>query len=56
MNVYCRIRTVVKAVVVAFVIGAVSGFVMGTGNDGRQLDAPSMHSTAAISGPARVEQ
>lgn len=56
MNIYCRIRTMVKAVVVAFVIGAASGFLMGSGNDGGRLDSPSIHDTTVISGPARVEQ
>ncbi len=56
MNIYCRIRTMVKAVCVAFVIGGVSGFLMATGNDGGRLDSPSVHDTTVISGPARVEQ
>lgn len=56
MNVYCRIRTMLKAVLVAFVIGAASGFLMGSGNDGGRLDSPSVHDTTVISGPARVEQ
>jgi len=56
VNIYCRIRTMVKAVVVAFVIGAASGFLMGSGNDGGRLDSPSVHDTTVISGPARVVQ
>ncbi|MEQ0565110.1 hypothetical protein ABJI51_39050 [Amycolatopsis sp. NEAU-NG30] len=55
MNVYCRILTLVKSVFVAFVVGAVAGFLAATGN-AAESSAPALHGTAPISASASVQR
>jgi hypothetical protein len=55
VNVYCRIRTLVKSVFTAFVAGAVAGFLAATG-DVAEPAAPAMHDSAPISASAWVQR
>ncbi len=52
MNVYCKILTLVKSVFVAFVVGAVAGFLAATGNAAE----PASHGSAPFSASAWVQR
>lgn len=55
MKIYCQIQTLVKAVIAAFVIGAVSGFVVAAETGGSPA-TPAIHGSAPAYAPARVER
>jgi hypothetical protein len=55
VNVYCKILTLVKSVFVAFVVGAVAGFLAATGNAAEPV-APASHGTAPVSVSAWVQR
>lgn len=55
VNVYCKIRTLVKSVFAAFVAGAVAGFLAAAGNAGEPA-APAFHDSVPISASAWVQR
>jgi len=55
VNVYCKIRTLVKSVSAAFVAGVVAGFLVASGNVAEPA-APALHGSAPISASSWVQR